>query len=296
MHPKPGSLDGELLSRVRYVKLDMSLQPPSQLHSLIKFYKSHGIKLIADQVSSPPMFLHCIDLGFDYFMGYFFCMPRIIEQKQVPASKISVLQLICELQNPNTTLERIQDIVEKDVSLSFRVLRYINSPIFQFPKKIDSIKNAILIAGLNTIKTLSVIVAHSKITDKPPELFKVALMRARMAETLGFQNGLKSDSLFLLGLFSTLDALTDTKMQDITAQLPLSDDIRKILEYYKTDTSNPLSILLNAVVTFESGDWDEFEATGFDMHIMREHYWKAANWVSAILRMLSGPQLTEVKK
>jgi len=295
MHPKPGSLDGELLNRVQYVKLDMSMQEPPQLHSLIKFYKSHGIKLIADQVSSPSMFMHCIDLGFDYFMGYFFCMPRILEHKQVPSNKISVLQLICELQNPHTTLERIRDIVEKDVSLSYRVLLYINSPIFQFPKRIDSINNAILIAGLNTIKTLSAIVAHEKFVNNPPELFKVALIRARMAETMGVQNDLNSDSLFLLGLFSTLDALTDLKMQDITAQLPLSDDIRYVLENYINDQSDPFCLLLKAVVSFESANWDAFDATGFDVHIMREHFWKAVNWVGAILRMLSEPHLAQVK-
>jgi len=296
VHPKPGSLDGELLDRVEYVKLDVTSNSQAQLNSLIKFYKSHGIKLIADQVSTPIMFEQCKSMGFDYFMGYFFCMPRVIESKQIPASKISVLQLICELQNPNTTLDRVQEIVEKDVSLSYRVLRYINSPVFQLSKKIDSIKQAILIAGVNTIKTISVIVAHSRIDDKPPELFKVALLRARIGETLAFQYKLPTDALFLLGLFSTLDALTDTEMPIIAAKLPLTDEIRHILvTYYKSnEPSNAISHLLKSIVSFEIGDWEVFDECGFDNFVMREHYWKAVNWVGMVLSMLSGPQITKI--
>jgi len=294
IHPKPGSLDGELLDRVEYVKLDILAKSPSQLNSLIKFYKSHGIKLIADQVSTPLMFEQCMAMGFDFYMGYFFCMPRVIDSKQIPGAKISVLQLICELQNPRTTLERVEEIVEKDVSLSYRVLRYINSPIFQLSKKVDSIKNAIMIAGLNTIKTLSVIVAHAKIDDKPPELFKVALMRARMGETLATQFKLPTDTMFLLGLFSTLDALTDVSMQEITSRLPLSDEIRDILVSFPQASENTMSQILKAIVSFEKGDWESYEETRFDSYVMREHYWKAANWVSMVLSMLSGPHLAKV--
>jgi len=240
------------------------------------------------------MFEICKQAGFDYFMGYFFCMPKVIDQKQIPASKVSVLHLICELQNSNTSIDRIREIVEKDVSLSYRILRYINSPLFQFSKKIESIKNAIIVAGLNTIKTLSVIVAHSKIVDKPPELFKVALMRARMGETLGELLGFGSDTLFMLGLFTTLDALTDKPMEDITALLPLSDETRNILNNYQTNPQTPTAEVLKAIVSFEKGDWESFDQSGFDIQTMRNHYWQAASWVGSVLELLNGPHLSEV--
>ena len=297
VHPKPDSLDSEMLKWVSFVKLDVSNSTPTGFRSLLEYYRSNGIKTIADQVSSPSMFEFCKELGFDFFMGYFFCMPSIVDQKQVPASKISVLQLICELQNPEVTFERVQEIVEKDVSLSYRILRYINSPVFQFPKKIDSIKNAILIAGLNTIKTLSVIVAHSKIVDKPPELFKIALMRARMCDTLAKQRQMECDSAFLLGLFSTLDALTDMRMSDICSRLPLSDDIRNILVNYTSADTIPECQLLNAVVRFEQGNWASFSAdtdNSYELHDMRDHYWNAVNWVSDVLSQLCGPQLSKI--
>lgn len=294
MQPKPGNVDSELLQYIEYVIIDLAMHTPSQVRALVQFYKPHGIKLIADNVSTPQIFDQCIALGFDHFMGYFFCMPGSIEQTQLPISKMIALQLICELQNPDNDVEKIKEIIEKDVSMTYRVLRYINSPLFYLPKEIDSIKKAILIAGLDTIKILAVIVAHARLPDKPPELFKVALMRARMAKTMSEEYALSTDKMFLLGLLTTLDALTDMSMEKVVHSLPLSDDIRSILVGYANNKDNSMAKLLNAIVCFEKSDWAGFEATGFDIHSMRNHYWRAASWVSEVVEILHAPPLAKV--
>lgn len=237
-----------------------------------------GVKLLAEKVETPAEFDACKALGFDYFQGYFFCKPNIVKGKRTQTSRIAIMQLLTKLQDPNLDFDELQKLVSQDLSLSYRILRYINSAHFSLGKKIESMRHAIILLGINTIKTWVNILAMSSIDDKPYELILIALIRARMCETLAANTPLSVQNAFTVGLFSALEAFIDKPLAEILATLPLADELHNAL----LDHSGELGQLLSLVLNYERGQWDDFSAAQFDVLTLRTAYLDAIRWASEL--------------
>jgi EAL and modified HD-GYP domain-containing signal transduction protein len=193
------------------------------------------------------------------------------------------MQLIAEASRADFDIERITDIISRDLALSYRLLRLVNSAAFGLRTKVSSVRHAILLLGQREIKRWISALALMSVADRKPDaLVTIPVFRGRFAELLAPAAGLgdKSSELFLVGLFSMLDALLDRNMDDALAYLPLSSDITDAL----LGKPGPLYDMLQLVKFYENADWDKVSqyATklGLDESVMPDAYIEAAEWVS----------------
>lgn len=264
------------------IKIDLMALPEGGLEEQVKILKPYGMRLLAEKVETQEEFEHCKDLGFDYFQGYFFCKPNIIRGTRTPTSRIAIMQLLAKLQDPDLDFSELQTLISQDVSLSYRILRYINSAHFSLGRKVDSIQRSITLLGLKTIKPWVAILAMSSADDKPYELTLTALMRARMCEILaGATTGahkIPVENAFTAGLFSALDAFLDKPLADILDALPLADELNEAL--LKHD--GPLGQLLYLVLEYEQGHWDSVGDSQYAASTLHDAYLESIRWASEI--------------
>jgi EAL and modified HD-GYP domain-containing signal transduction protein len=216
----------------------------------------------------------CKEAGFDYFQGYFFCKPEIIAGAKVPTSRLSLFRLISRLRDPNATSRDLETLVSSDVSLSYKLLRYINSATMGIRKEIESVNHAVRLVGVDHIRKLASLIMLTGMEDKPRELTVVSLIRAKMCELLATQMAVPNrESYFTVGLFSTLDAFLDCKMSDALDHLSLSADIRGAL----LENEGPLAAVLQSVLAYEHAQQttDHFEV---EPNSVRRAYVDSIRW------------------
>lgn len=215
------------------------------------------IKYLAEKVETQEDFKQAMDLGYSYFQGYYFSKPKIIAGQDIPAYKLNYLQILNEINQPEVDFDELEKIFKQDLSLSYKLLTYINSAHFGIVNKIRSIKHALSLLGIQESKKwLSLFALQIIGKNKSAELHSMALIRANSCEMIapliGIEN--RASELFLMGLFSMIDALLDQPLEEILAKLPLADDIKKALLGEKNQTRD----VYDLVVSYEKGDWPNF--------------------------------------
>ena len=216
-----------LLELADMVKVDVLNMEYEQLEAIVADLRRTGsMTLLAEKVEDLAMFDQCRKLGFQLFQGFFFSRPELVSGKKLSANQVSKLRLLKELSAPDLELRQIAAIVQHDVSLSYRLLRYINSPGVGLPREITSINQAVNLLGQRKIIAWLrvLIIAEMKSTPQAGELLFLSLQRAKFLETLacsGTSTPLPSEGMFLLGLFSFLDAILGQPMEDILSKLVL---------------------------------------------------------------------------
>jgi c-di-GMP phosphodiesterase len=257
------------------IKVDVLALDQVALQEHVAALRPYKVKLLAEKVETQDHFKYCRDLGFDYFQGYFFCKPEIIKGQRVPANRVVTLQLLAKLQDPETDFAELEEIISRDVSLGYKLLRVVNSAFYSLPRKVDSLRQALLMLGTRNIATWVSVILLSGIDDKPHELMVTAMVRAKMCELLAQTLGQRSkDTFFTVGLFSALDALLDNPMEDILKSLPLSDDIVTALLSYR----GMLGDTLQCVLAYERGDWDNVHCAELDSTTITDAYLQAIAW------------------
>jgi len=270
-----------------YVKLDISRLTQEELEQQIQLLKAHDVILIAEKVATQNDFARCKEMGFDQFQGYFFCEPNTIKAQRTPTSRVAVLHLLAEIQNPNVTFNDLEKLIAKDVTLSYRILRYINSAMYSLPRKIESIHHALTMLGLRAVKNWITVLAQSRFDDKPYELMITSLIRAKMCELLAESLTIKHDATFVVGLFSTLDALLDRPMEDVLKDLPLTEEVNHAILHKQ----GPLGQVLQCAIAYEQGDWGQLPDLGLDNATVKNTYLEAIQWTREVGKeILSGPQ------
>jgi c-di-GMP phosphodiesterase len=261
-----------------YIKVDLRAVDRARLTREMPSMRSLPLKLLAEKVETQEEFEFCLDAGFEYFQGFYFCKPKIISAATMPANRLTVCRLMATLHQPNVTIREVEALISEDPSLSYRILRYINSAAIALPRKIESIKQAVRMVGLDHIRTLSSLVLLFSIDDKPRELIKTSVVRARMCQMLGDGPAHNHGTYFTVGLFSTLDAFLNCSMQHALEQLPLSDDIREALFHGE----GPLGRILSAVLAYERADWETLDRLEIEPQKVANAYFDAVSWGDAL--------------
>jgi len=219
-----------LVKMVDIIKIDIMQLSKVQIIQHVKKLKEYDIKLLAEKIETIEEYEFCRKLGFDYYQGYFLSKPRIIRSKALPTNKVAVLNLLAVLQNPNSNIDELEEAISFDVSISYRILKLINSSFFSFSHEVDSVKQAIVILGRNQLSSWASMIALSKMDDRPSEMIHLAMIRGKMCEMLAEKSDLKPlESFFTVGLFSALDILMERDIKTIIAPLPLSDEVENAL-------------------------------------------------------------------
>ncbi|MDA8134122.1 MAG: HDOD domain-containing protein [Desulfobacteraceae bacterium] len=237
------------------IKFDIQATPLKSLDVILQMMKSdYKIRFLAEKVETYAEFEQAKEMGFDLFQGYFFSKPEVLSTKGISAGQATKLALVNEVAKKELNLKRIEDLIKKDVSISFKLLRFINSAYFKRRNSINTIKDAIIYIGTEELKRFINIVAISDIgAQKPNELIRASIVRAGMCERFGgvLKTSFSTDELFTLGLFSFIDAMLDCRMEDILSQIAFSEKMKSAL----LGKEKEFKMILSFVEGFEKGDW-----------------------------------------
>jgi EAL and modified HD-GYP domain-containing signal transduction protein len=243
----------ELLGLVDVVKLDMLALGREQFSEQLARLKPYPVAVLAEKLETRADHAFCANAGCDLFQGHFFCRPEVLRHRAIAANRLALLQLVAALHHPAVELSDVEQLITRDVALSFRLLRYINSAFFGLRGEVRSIAQALALLGVENVKRWATLSVLASIDDKPTELTLTALIRARFCERAGEQLGIAAPAeLFTLGLFSIIDALMDAPMQDVLAWLPFPDDMREALIHRRGEKG----LLLDCVANLETGESD----------------------------------------
>lgn len=266
-----------LLDVAQFVKLNVHGLTPEELRTQFDLLRKCQSKLIAERIQTPEEFERCDQLGFEYFQGFFLTQPNIVHGRRLPANRMAVVQLLAAIQQPDASAQQIEEVISKDLFLSYRLLRYINSAHFSLPNKIDSIHRALVTIGMDRIKMWASLIALSKLDDKPHDLLITALARAKMCEQLArLAEQAIPQSYFIVGLFLVLDAVMDQSMELVLESLPLTDEIRVALTKHIGDMGDAL----RCVLAYERGQWLQVKYGKLDSSKIIESYLNAIDWAS----------------
>lgn len=276
-----------LLRLADIIKVDFVVSPPAERASLVRRLRGRGIRFLAEKVETNDEFESARGLGCTLFQGYFFARPQILQSSEIPGSKLNYLEVLREVNAPEMDFAKVEAVVKRDLSLSYKFLRFVNSAYFGFPTEVQSLRQALRILGVRGIRTwLSLVALTGLGGDKPQELVVTALSRALFLERLGVETGRKARSaeLFFIGLFSVIDAILDRPMETVLHDLPLSADVKDAL----TGRPNELRALFEVLEDYEQGNWQHFSshalAVGLSEHVVPTIYRDVVTEASAVVR------------
>jgi EAL and modified HD-GYP domain-containing signal transduction protein len=236
--------------------------------------------LAASNVDTPDRHEAAREAGFNLFRGDFFTKPRSTSSGIAP-SRLAVLRLLASLQDPSVELADLATLLGQDVSLTYRLLRYINSAFFGMRREVTSVSHALALLGLRNVKRWASVIMLADVDHRPRELLTTALVRARFCELVGpYFNQANGDQLFTLGLFSVLDALMDTQMARALRPLPLGEDMVGAL----TIRSGAQGQILKCALAAERGE--ECRGVPIDGSEIAELYRQCMEWGTESAREL----------
>ncbi len=273
-----------LLNLARVVKLDVLDVKADVLRKQVGQLLPYKLKLLAEKIETKAVFDQCKRLGFEYFQGYFLCRPQIVEGATLPASRLQLLKLLAELNDPDIQMHTLEKTVGSDVSLSYKLLRVVNSAQHGIRQKVESLRHALILLGVKKIREWATLIVLTSIDNKPRELFVISLQRAKYCQLLAQARGAANvDVYFTAGLFSTLDALLDKPLAELVPQLSLADELNQAL----LDRNGQIGAVLTAVIAYEQADWNGLAGTGIAAGQMRDFYLEAVRWSREAAQQLS---------
>lgn len=275
-----------LVELANIVKVDLVQCPDERLDDLVGHLNGRGPLLLAEKVETASMFVRCHDLGFDLFQGYLVSRPQVIEGRRAPANKLSALHLAAQLDRPTVELDELDAAISSDIGLTYRTLILVNSAGIGLPYKIQGVRQALVILGVDKIREMLWLLALNDIDEECSELTVISLIRAKTCELLAPQLGLNPIKAFTAGLLSLLDALLDTSMSTILSHLSLSDEVEDAL----INRTGPLGSLIETAISYEHGDLASIALCGMDISVVRNAYLDSVVWAEDLRNMLGATQ------
>ncbi|GAB5382817.1 MAG: EAL domain-containing protein [Aliiglaciecola sp.] len=280
----------ELLGLVDIVKIDTMQHAYGTIAKQIPRFSTAKVKMVADNVDSQQDFISYSDLGFDYFQGYFFAKPESFSQAALPVNKLSLVELIGETTNESFGIARINEIIERDVGLSYMLLRFINNPMVNKRYKITSLKHALNYMGEVEIKKFIALLALANLADdKPMELLHMSLVRAKFCDLIAKHRkvGDNPPTGFMAGLFSLLDALLDQEMKSLITKIPIVDEVK----YALCGGENDFFLYIMLARAFESATWLRVKKIADELHmdqkLLHSIFNEAVLWGNSVRQSIS---------
>lgn len=231
---------------------DVTLDTIHKIKSSIVDYPH--IKLLAEKVETHEEYNAALELGFELFQGFFFAKPEMVKKKSLSPSQMAVTLLLKETSQPDLNYKKITEIFERDVTLSYKLLRYVNSPVFRRRNEVSSINQAIVILGSKELRRfLGLMFAANINPNKPSELINTAMIRAKFFELVcsSLDAPKVTEIAFLVGLLSLIDAILDEEIKVILDYLPLTSDVKTAL----LEKQGIIGRLIDLVTAIEHADW-----------------------------------------
>ncbi len=274
-----------LLDSADIVKLDVQQYDVARLTSCVARLRKARKELIAEKVETWEQFALCKQLGFDCYQGYLLERPQIVSAQRVPTNRIATLKLMIELNDPEVAVTRIEKMIAGDVGMSYRLLRCINSSFYHLPRVVSSVRQAIVLIGLNELRKLCAAVTLAGFDDQPSYVSIQALVRAKMCEDLASAAGVRgSEAYFMVGLLSLVDVLLQQPLKDALGRLPLSPQVQAALLSHRGSIGEALECALK----YERGTFDEVGFMKLTAPVIAEIYRQAVVWADTAWHAIGG--------
>ncbi len=257
------------------IKLDVLGQTDEVIDQRVERLRPYATRLLAEKVETREQFESCRDMGFQFFQGFFLEKPSIVETRSISPQVLTLMQLLNELHSPGFTFNHAEEIVRQDLGLCYRLLRHINSALYGMPREISSVREALIYLGIQNVQNLTSLFLLAATEDTPKEMIAIAMLRARMCELIGNTvRAQDANRFFIVGLFSTLDAILGLDMDDLLSRLPLTPEQEAALR----KRTGPMGKVLRSVIAYEHGDWDNVECFGLSASEIQDIYLDALRW------------------
>lgn len=270
-----------LVELADYVKINFLKTSAPVRKGLIHRLRSYSVTLVATRVETPEDYRRAAKEGFTLFQGFYFCLPELFSNAKVPANRLIHFHILQHLYRNPIDLLQVSKLVMRDASLTYRLLRLVNSPAYAIRQEISSIELAMMIVGEDIFRRVATLAILSELNaGHPPEILHMAFVRARFCELAAPVAGLSPSEQYLLGMISLMHAMLRVPMETVVAQLPLRHEIRQAL----LGTSNPERRLLSWLEFHERGIWASCDAIeqahGFDQQELQKYFNEAVLWDS----------------
>ena len=270
------------------VKIDFRETTEMDRRALVEKLSPRGIKMVAEKVETMSELHQASEMGYTYFQGYFFSKPESIVAKDIPGYKLNYLRVLQAVNQPEINLVELENIIKLEASLTYKLLRYLNSAFFGFRTEIRSIHHALALLGEEELKKWASLIAMAAMgADKPPELVVSVIVRAVFCESLAPRIGMmnRSNDLFLLGMMSLIDAVLDRPLPEILEKMPISHEVKEAL----LGVENRFRDVYETVIAYEAAEWRSFaekaRKLNLDEETVPDLYLKSVEWAKNTLHM-----------
>jgi EAL and modified HD-GYP domain-containing signal transduction protein len=274
------------------IKVDFRLTDRAKQRALMSRYAGKNIRMLAEKVETQEEFAAGMYMGYSLFQGYFFCRPEMMQHRNIPSSKLSYLELLRAATAPEFDVKELALKIKHEPSLTFRLLRYLNSAAFGLRTEVHSVAHALSLLGERELRKWIAVVSVGVLADgKPDELMVVPLVRGRFCELLAPLAGMPghASDLFLMGLLSVMDAILDKPLDSILAELPVRREIKEALQAQK----GLYWQLLEIAIAHERVDWEKVgvlvSETGMNEEEVSSLYVSAVDWSTDLRREIAAP-------
>ena len=265
------------------IKVDLKLTTLAQAAEIAKRHGSKLCRMLAEKVETREEFTAVRKAGFVYFQGYFFRRPETLSTQDIPENRINYLRIWQAISRPQLDVREIEDLIKREASICYRLLRYLNSPVFGLGNEIRSVRHALALLGEREVRRwLRLVATLSAGQDKSSELVTSALIRARFCELLSLKTKHTGSDLFLMGLMSLMDAILEIPMAKILEHLALDQESKAAL----LGNASSLRPFYRLMLAQESGEWqgagelaEQLKLTGNEVE---ESYWEAVQWARQV--------------
>lgn len=243
------------LPYISIIKVDVQQFNLLQISKYVSRVKHYNVTLLAEKVETAAEFNKLRQLGFKLFQGYFFARPEMLKHKKISSNKLNLMLLIAESSKVALDFDQLSHIVERDLGLSYKLLRFVNSASFAREKPIGSLKHAMVYMGEAELKKFIALLALANLSEHSgSELLNMSVVRARFCDQLANlnQDPTNPPTAFLTGLFSLVDALLEQPLSELLDDLPILPEIKTAL----LEHSGRLGRYLDLAKAFEQANWE----------------------------------------
>lgn len=267
------------------IKLDVMACSKEVLAKRVQILSRFPITLLAEKVETWEEYKQCREMGFTLFQGYFLSKPETMNNHSKSDSGIVLTQLLAMLHMAEPDVGELEQQISRDPQLYYRILRYINSAQYSLPRKIESLRQAIVLLGFDNLRSLVSMMVLAGSNRRGSTLMPIALLRAKMCECLARKYKLSpAENFFTVGLLSMLDAFFNRPLPDILADLPLHPSVESALLNFE----GVMGDVLKVVEAYEKADWESVEKSTFDKAILADCYVDAMSWADGVMGIAAG--------
>ena len=266
------------------IKVDVRATKLEERVGMLRRFGTAKCKMLAEKLETPHEFQQAKNMGFAYFQGYFFCKPEVISGREVPASRMHYLRLLEVVSHSEIEMRDLERLLKQEAAICYRLLRYLNSPIFGLKLEVKSVRHAMAILGERELRRwIRLVVTVGAAEQGCSELVLMGMTRARFCELLSAKVKSNTD-LFLMGLLSVMDAILEIDMATLLEKLPVDHDIKTAL----LGQAGGLRPLYQLMLAQESGEWEQAAALTKQLRLRDETvgnaWWEAMTWAQEVTK------------